>query len=42
MNNRILNILVPGIGLPLSLGTVYNYSQYSVNITSSRRTSVSP
>lgn len=32
MSNRVLNILVPGIGLPLSLGTVYNYSQYSVNI----------
>lgn len=32
MKNRFLNILVPGIALPLSLGTVYNYSQYANNI----------
>ena len=32
MSDRVINILIPGIGLPLSLGTVYNYSQYSVNI----------
>ena len=30
--NRYLNIMVPGIFLPLSLGTVYNFSQYSANI----------
>lgn len=32
MTNRFLNILVPGILLPLSLGSVYNYSQYAKNI----------
>lgn len=32
MTNRFLNILIPGILLPMSLGTVYNYSQYSANI----------
>jgi OFA family oxalate/formate antiporter-like MFS transporter len=30
--NRYINIMVPGIFLPLSLGTVYNFSQYSANI----------
>ncbi len=30
--NRYINILIPGIALPLSLGTVYNYSQYANNI----------
>ena len=32
MTNRFLNILVPGILLPVSLGSVYNYSQYAKNI----------
>ena len=32
MTNRFLNILVPGILLPISLGSVYNYSQYAKNI----------
>ena len=32
INNRYLNILVPGIFLPTCLGTVYNFSQYSKNI----------
>lgn len=32
MTNRFLNILIPGILLPMSLGTVYNFSQYSANI----------
>ncbi len=32
MINRFLNILVPGILLPVSLGSVYNYSQYAKNI----------
>ena len=30
--NRFLNILIPGILLPVSLGSVYNYSQYAKNI----------
>ena len=30
--NRFLNILLPGLVLPLSLGSVYNYSQYAKNI----------
>ena len=29
---RLFNIAIPGILLPLSLGTVYNYSQYAKNI----------
>lgn len=32
MTNRFLNILIPGILLPVSLGSVYNYSQYAKNI----------
>ena len=32
MTNRFINILVPGILLPVSLGSVYNYSQYAKNI----------
>lgn len=32
MTNRFTQILLPGILLPMSLGTVYNFSQYSVNI----------
>lgn len=32
MINRYLNILIPGILLPMSLGSVYNYSQYAKNI----------
>lgn len=32
MKNRFLNILVPGVFLPMCLGTVYNFSQYSANI----------
>lgn len=32
MTNRFTQILVPGILLPMSLGTVYNFSQYSANI----------
>lgn len=34
MKNRYLNILIPGICLPLFLGSVYNYSQYAKNIMS--------
>lgn len=30
--NRYLNILIPGVCLPLSLGTVYNFSQYSMDL----------
>lgn len=30
--NRYLNVLLPGVGLPLSLGTVYNFSQYSMDL----------
>ena len=32
MTNRFTQILIPGVLLPMSLGTVYNFSQYSVNI----------
>lgn len=32
MSNKFLNILIPGILLPVSLGSVYNYSQYAKNI----------
>ena len=32
MKNRYLNILIPGLILPISLGSVYNYSQYAKNI----------
>lgn len=32
MKNRFFNILVPGVFLPMCLGTVYNFSQYSANI----------
>jgi OFA family oxalate/formate antiporter-like MFS transporter len=32
MTNRFTQILLPGILLPMSLGTVYNFSQYSANI----------
>lgn len=32
MTNRFTQILIPGILLPMSLGTVYNFSQYSANI----------
>lgn len=31
--NRYLNIAIPGIFLPLCAGTVYNWSQYSKNIS---------
>lgn len=34
MKNRYINILLPGICLPLFLGSVYNYSQYAKNIMS--------
>ena len=32
MSNRFFNILIPGIFIPLVLGSVYNYSQYAKNI----------
>lgn len=32
MKNRFFNILIPGVLLPMCLGTVYNFSQYSANI----------
>ena len=32
MKNRFFNILVQGVFLPMCLGTVYNFSQYSANI----------
>ena len=32
MKHRFFNILVPGVFLPMCLGTVYNFSQYSANI----------
>ena len=32
MKKAVLNIAIPGILLPLSLGSVYNYSQYAKNL----------